>query len=186
MAEEKKEKEEKNTENEEEKIQTAEAEEKQQNKKEKANDEVKEKKDDDLKDRLLRLAAEFDNYKKRTNKDIENAKSLGKAEFASKILPILDEFELAIESMKMNNEGEKGVAMVFSNFLEVLKKEGIKLIDTTGKFDPYKHEIMLSKNSDNEEGTIIQVVRKGYMLNNMMLRPASVIVSNGEKEKKGE
>lgn len=178
MAEEKNEKEEKITENMEQN--TEENEEKQSNKKN------TEENEDELKDRLLRLAAEFDNYKKRTKKDIENAKGLGKAEFASKILSVLDEFELAIESMKMNNEGEKGVAMVFSNFLEVLKKEGIKQIDTVGKFDPYKHEIMLSKNSEKEEGTIIQVVRKGYTLNNIMLRPASVIVSNGEKEKKGE
>jgi molecular chaperone GrpE len=186
MAEEKKEKEDNDNKEE----STLITEEKQEIKKEgpskKDKEEIKEKKEDDLKDRLLRLAAEFDNYKKRTSKDIENAKNLGKAEFASRILPILDEFELAIESMKMDNEGEKGIAMVFSNFLEILKKEGIRSIDTTGKFDPYKHEIMLSKNSEKEEGTIIQVVRKGYMLNNIMLRPASVIVSNGEIQKKGE
>ncbi|MEM0200895.1 MAG: nucleotide exchange factor GrpE [Candidatus Micrarchaeaceae archaeon] len=174
MVEEKKEKEDKITEDIKEVKNTQEKEDKKEEPK---------NKEDELKDRLLRLAAEFDNYKKRTVKDIENAKNFGKAEFAIKILPILDEFELAIESMKLNNEGEKGVGMVFSNLLEVLKKEGLKEIDTKGKFDPYKHEIMISKNNDQEEGTIIQVVRKGYTLNNMMLRPASVIISNGKKEK---
>ncbi len=136
----------------------------------------------ELKDRLLRLAAEFDNYKKRTSKDVENSKILGKIEFASKILPIVDEFELAIDAMKINSESEKGVAMVFSNLIEALKKEGIKEIDAKGQFDPYKHEIMLSKNSDLPHGTIIQIVRKGYTINGIMIRPVSVIISNGEKD----
>ena len=84
--------------------------------------------------------------------------------------------------MKINNESEKGVAMVFSNLIETLKKEGIKEIDAKGQFDPYKHEIMLSKNSELPHGTIIQIVRKGYTINGIMIRPVSVIISNGEKD----
>ncbi|MGC8479527.1 MAG: nucleotide exchange factor GrpE [Candidatus Micrarchaeia archaeon] len=155
---------------------------------EEEKDKKEENKDEavELKDRLLRLAAEFDNYKKRSNRELENSKLLGKVEFAKKILPVIDEFELAIEALKMSSEGEKGVAMVFSNFIEILKKEGLREIETKGKFDPYRHEIMLSKDSDKPEGTVIQIVRKGYMLNDIMLRPASIIVSNGKIEKKNE
>ena len=131
--------------------------EKKKNEADEVNDKTKTKDEVlELKDRLLRLAAEFDNYKKRTSKDIENSKTQGKIEFASKILPIVDEFELAIDAMKINNESEKGVVMVFSNLIEVLKKEGIKEIDAKGQFDPYKHEIMLSKNSELPHGTNAQ------------------------------
>ncbi|MDE1822844.1 MAG: nucleotide exchange factor GrpE [Candidatus Micrarchaeota archaeon] len=137
-----------------------------------------------VKDRLLRLAAEFDNYKKRVAKESESARSIGKAEAITKLLPTLDEFELAIESMK-NDEGSRGVALIFSNFMSSLKSLGLKEIDADGNFDPYKHEIMLAKESEKPEGTIIEVIRKGYMLNDIMLRPASVMISKGAA-KKGE
>ncbi len=137
----------------------------------------------ELKDRLLRLAAEFDNYKKRVAKELDSTKATGKMELAIKLLPVLDEFELAIEAMKLNNESEKGIGMVFSNFIETLKKEGLREIDAKGIFDPYKHEIILKKNEETPYGTIIQVVRKGYSMNNIMIRPASVIISSGEKNK---
>lgn len=141
------------------------------------NDDYKE-----LNDRYLRLAAEFDNYKKRSARDIEGAKAVGKAEIAAKILPIIDEFELALESMEMKSEHEKGIALVFSNFYDVLKKEGLQEIDSEGRFDPYKHEIILTKESKEKEGTILEVVRKGYSLNGIMLRPASVIVSKETRQ----
>lgn len=141
----------------------------------------------EMKDRLLRLAAEFDNYKKRVAKESESTRSMGKAEAIAKMLPTLDEFELAMESMK-NDENSKGVALIFSNFMDALRSLGLKDIDSDGKFDPYRHEIMLAKESEKPEGTIIEVIRKGYMLNDIMLRPASVIVSKGmaKKEEKEE
>ncbi len=138
----------------------------------------------ELKDRMLRLAAEFDNYKKRTAKEIDSAKSMGKIELTVKLLSVMDEFELAIESMKLNDDSEKGIAMVFSNFVETLKKEGLREIEAKGQFDPYKHEIILAKDDMAPYGTILQIVRKGYILNGIMIRPASIIISNGEKAKK--
>ncbi len=148
----------------------------------------------ELKDRLLRMAAEFDNYKKRVAKDIDSSKAIGRADAITRLLPTLDEFELAMKAYADNEDDRmKGMALVYSNFVAALKGMGLREIAVDGKFDPYKHEIVLAQGSDMEEGSIIEVVRKGYMLNEIMLRPASVIVSkkeagkeNKEKEKKGE
>ncbi|MGI0141265.1 MAG: nucleotide exchange factor GrpE [Candidatus Micrarchaeales archaeon] len=140
---------------------------------------------DELKDRLLRLAAEFDNYKKRVAKEIEDSKNLGKVELIKKMLPALDEFELAITAINNNpNEGIRGIGMVYSNFLDALMGDGLRAIDSKGKSDPYKHEIIMTKESEKEEGTILEVVRKGYTFKEILIRPASVIVSKGKE--KGE
>ena len=148
-----------------------------------------------LKDRLLRMAAEFDNYKKRVSKEMDSSKAMGRADAVAKLLPTLDEFELAMEAFSSRgkeDEHMKGVALVYSNLLSTLRGMGLREIASDGKFDPYRHEIVLVQESGREDGSIIEVVRKGYMLNDIMLRPASVIVSrkgagdNNDKEKKGE
>lgn len=140
---------------------------------------------DAVRERLVRLAAEFDNYKKRVAKEIEGSKNVGKAEAISRILPSLDELELAMAAM--NSDGkDRGIKLVYSNLVNALKSLGLKEIEVDGKFDPYKHEIMLAKASKENEGTILEVVRKGYTLNGIMLRPASVIVSNGSVEEKNK
>jgi molecular chaperone GrpE len=137
----------------------------------------------EVKDRLLRLAAEFDNYKKKVAKDIDNAKDLGKADLIRSLLPALDEFELALYSLNNSVKDDcnaKGIELVFSNFLGALKSAGLREIESKGRYDPYKHEIMMTKDSKEPEGTIIEVVRKGYSFRDMMLRPSAVIVSKGE------
>lgn len=145
----------------------------------------------ELKDRLLRLAAEFDNYKKRVAKDIDISKEMGRADVISKLLPTLDEFEIALDSFDKKDEHLKGMSLIYSNLMSTLKGFGLREVDSSGKFDPYKHEIMLVKESEKDDDTIIEVIRKGYMLNTLMLRPASVIVAKHEeaankKEEKGE
>ncbi|MGC8629030.1 MAG: nucleotide exchange factor GrpE [Candidatus Micrarchaeia archaeon] len=138
----------------------------------------------ELKDRLLRLVAEFDNYRKRAAEDMKSAKDLGKAELIAKLLPAIDSFEIAISSIIYNpeqREKDKGFELVFSEFYDTLKKEGLEEIDTKGKYDPYKHEVVLTRPSDKEDGTIIEVIRKGYAFNGILLRPASVIISSGKK-----
>lgn len=141
---------------------------------------------EDLNDRLLRLAAEFDNYKKRTAREIDASKGLGRAEVIAKLLPVIDEFELALDSMDKNDDRSKGVALIYSNFIGILKGFGLKEITTSGAFDPYKHEIMLVREADQPEGTILEVIRKGYLLNDIMLRPASVMVSKKHDTKEQE
>jgi molecular chaperone GrpE len=136
----------------------------------------------ELKERLLRMAAEFDNYKKRVAKEIDASKTLGKIELLKKILPTLDEFELAMVAMGKEGEHSKGIELVYSNFVSILKTAGLKEIEVDGTFDPYKHEIMLTKGSKEKEGTIIDVIRKGYTFNDIVVRPASVIVSKGKED----
>jgi len=131
----------------------------------------------ELKDRFLRLAAEFDNYKKRTSRDLDLAKKVGKAELMKRLVSVLDEFELALNAKGLDEATAKGIELVYSNFLDALKSEGLTTVDTKGKFDPFKHEIVLTKNCDEEEGKIVEVVRKGYALGEILIRPASVVVS---------
>jgi len=137
----------------------------------------------ELKDRLLRLAAEFDNYKKRVAKDIDSAKTVGKAELMRGMVPVLDEFELAINAKGLDDESAKGIELVYSNLMDSLKREGLRTIEVDGKFDPFRHEIVLTRESGEEDGVIIGVVRKGYALGDLLIRPASVIVSRKIQEK---
>jgi molecular chaperone GrpE len=137
----------------------------------------------EMKDRLLRLAAEFDNYKKKTARDIDSAKNIGKAELIKNLLPALDEFELAMYAL--NNSAKescniKGMELVFSNVIGTLKNSGLKEIEAKGKYDPYKHEIIMTRDSKEEEGTIVEIIRKGYTFNDLLLRPTAVIVSKGK------
>lgn len=147
---------------------------------------------DELKEQMLRIAAEFDNYKKRTKGDVENARNVGKAEAVKGMLPILDEFELAMLSMaKADPALAKGVEMIFSNMVDALRALGMKEVKADGMYDPYVHEPILAMKSEKKPGTILQVTKKGYMLNDLLIRPASVIIAGLGKEdsntdKKGE
>jgi molecular chaperone GrpE len=143
----------------------------------------------EMKDKLLRLAAEFDNYKKRSAKELEAAKDMGKAELVKTLLPTLDEFELALSALNDSEHDRqhlKGVELVFSNILGSLRSAGLKEVDSKGKYDPYRHEIIMTRESKEPEGTIIEVVRKGYTFNNMLLRPSAVIVSKGDASNEGK
>ncbi|MFI5412299.1 MAG: nucleotide exchange factor GrpE [Candidatus Micrarchaeales archaeon] len=146
------------------------------------------KEEENYKERMLRLAAEFDNYKKRVRKDIDDAKRVGKAETIKNLLPVLDEFELAVMSVNGNADEvlAKGIEMLYSNFREALKKEGLAEIKASGIYDPYRHEIIMTKEDNKKKpGTILEVIKKGYMLGEIILRPATVIIAK-EKVDIGE
>ncbi len=159
--------------------------EKQEEEEEEESEEEEEK--EDYKEKMLRIAAEFDNYKKRTKNETENARRLGKAEIMKGLLPVLDEFELAIISANGNGDKNivKGIEMVYSNLSQTLKREGLSEIKSEGTYDPYKHEIMMTKESTKKPGTILEVVKKGYSVGDTILRPASVIIAK-EKPKENE
>ncbi len=143
----------------------------------------------DYKERLIRLAAEFDNYKKRTKTDIDNAKTMGKAELTSNLLSVLDEFEVALIAVGKTEDKTiaRGVELLYSNFFDALKKAGLEEVSASGQADPYKHEIIMIRESDKPDGTILEVAKKGYIFKGMLLRPASVIVSKkNEKEEKND
>lgn len=101
-------------------------------------------------------------------------------------MPVLDEFGLALISVREDgDEGlAKGMELLYSNFLSTLKKVGLSEIKTEGRFDPYIHEIMMTEEAKGKKpGTILKVMKKGYMLGDVLLRPASVIVAREEEEK---
>ncbi len=147
---------------------------------------------DELKDRMLRLAAEFDNYKKRSNMDAERLREASRAEIVRSVLPVLDEFELALMAARDGNSGSdgnmiRGVEMIYTNLYDALKRAGLAPIPTDGRFNPELHEIVMTRESDREPGEILEVMKRGYMLGSIMLRPASVIVAgdrNGKNDDK--
>lgn len=141
----------------------------------------------ELKESMLRLAAEFDNYKKRVKKELDSAERNGKMVLIKDLLPIVDEFELAMLAIgNADDNVGKGIEMLYSNLMDKLKKEGLKEIDAKGVFDPYKHEIVMVRESDKKEGTILEVVKKGYLFDDRLLRPSSVIIAKGKAKKDDE
>ena len=130
-------------------------------------------------DRLLRLAADFENYKKRAAREREQYIALANERIVKDLLPILDDLERALASAEQHEEAqlEEGVRLVHRSLASLLERNGLTQIETEGKFDPHVHEALLSQPSDAEEGSVIEVVQKGYSLGDRVLRPARVVVA---------
>lgn len=151
----------------------------------KENPELKDKKDkdkdlliDDLTDTLRRLQADFENYKRRTEKEKENCIVYASESMIKDLLPFLDSFELALNNKENKEEFLKGVELIYSQLWELLENKGLKSIDCKDKpFDPNCHEALLSEKSDKPENTVIQELQKGYMLKDKIIRPSKVKVS---------
>jgi molecular chaperone GrpE len=131
---------------------------------------------DEYLDSLQRLKAEFDNYRKRVARDQQELVARAAERLVRDLLPVLDDLERALQ-----HEGdiEEGVRLVHRSLADALAKEGLAEIPTEGKFDPHTQEALLSQPSEEEEGTVIQVLQKGYLLGAKVLRPARVVVSGG-------
>ena len=145
-------------------------------------------------DRALRAVAEAENVRKRADKAVESAHKYALESLTEKLLPVLDSFEKAVE-MAADNGGENdnsvqatldGVELSYRLFIDVLQKTGIKSIDPTGEpFDPEYHEAMsMLENPDAEPGSVLEVVQKGYTLNDRLVRPARVLVAKDTSEPK--
>lgn len=133
---------------------------------------------DELNDSLLRLQAEFDNYKKRSDKDKQDIIKCASYSLIEKLLPILDSFELALSSNKNNDSFSEGMKLIFSQLYSTLEKEGLRQINPLGqRFDPYKHEVLMHEKSGKENNTITEVLQKGYMVNDRIIRHAKVKIS---------
>ena len=136
-------------------------------------------------DKLSRLMADFENYKKRIEEDKSRWMKLANAEMARTILPVLDNLELAMESMKKNeDEGAEtliqGLELVVKQFYEVLKQNGIEVIEAKGKpFNPAYHDAMMSVESEDQEDEeiVTEEFQKGFLLYGTVIRPARVQVS---------
>ncbi|MFQ5864693.1 MAG: nucleotide exchange factor GrpE [bacterium] len=136
----------------------------------------------ELRDQLLRKAAEFDNYRKRTEKEFSQFIANCNAELITELLPIVDDLERSIQSTGNSDEYEelcKGIELIYKNLMKILEKRGVKPIEAVGQsFDPEKHDALLQVDSnDHPSGTIVEEHLKGYMMNDRVLRHSQVLVS---------
>ena len=138
---------------------------------------------DELLDTLQRVQADFDNYRKRAQRDQESLVARAHERLVKELLPVLDDLERALAHAEAHEEAklEDGVALVARSFADVLRKEGLEEVETEGKFDPHVHEALLSQPSSEDEGNVIEVLQKGYRLGDRVLRPARVVVSSGDR-----
>ena len=138
----------------------------------------------ELTDSLQRLQAEFENYKKQVDKEKVQFMQYSKADLIGKLLPLLDTFEIALKNTNDAEKFVKGMEMTFAQLFSTLEAEGLKPIETAGKeFDPHLHEVMLRQKSDKDDGTILEELQKGYMLNDNVLRHSKVKVSEKKENK---
>ena len=136
---------------------------------------------------LKRLAAEFENYRKRAARDHEKLVARAHERLMKELLPILDDLERALDAAQQHEEAklEEGVKLVHRQLADVLAKAGLAEIETDGKFDPHVHEALLAQPSEAEEGSVIEVLQKGYKLGDRVLRPARVVVAAPWEEAEG-
>jgi molecular chaperone GrpE len=140
------------------------------------------KENEELLDGLVRLKAEFENYRKRMLKEQTRILETAEAGLAKKLLSVIDNLERAVGN-SAGRAGAKGlregVEMVLGQMLEILGKEGLEVIDPEGEaFDPEHHEaMMVVETGECPEGTVVEVTQKGYRFNGVLLRPAMVKVS---------
>ena len=136
---------------------------------------------------LKRLAAEFENYRKRVAREQQALSTRAAERLVKELLPIVDDLERALEAAEEHQEAklEDGVRLVHRQLESVLEREGLAEIETNGKFDPHVHEALLARPTDAEEGTVVEVLQKGYRLGDRVLRPARVIVA-APKESDGD
>ncbi|MCA9742621.1 MAG: nucleotide exchange factor GrpE [Deferribacteres bacterium] len=135
-----------------------------------------------LRDQYLRNVADFDNYRKRKERELTEAWGLASAEFAKKILPALDDLDRTVESAKSDKDFDalvQGLELIYKAFSKVLEEEGIEAIDAVGQeFNPEFHDALLQMEKDGVESNIvIDQSQKGYKMGDRILRPAKVIVS---------
>jgi molecular chaperone GrpE len=141
----------------------------------------------ELEDRLMRLQADFENYKKRAAKENETMRESATADVLLKLLPVVDDFDMAmahLDEHKKNTAVEfvRGMELIYAKLLDTLKREGVEEMKAIGeRFDPYRHDAL--RQGEGEEGKITEVVQKGYTLKGKVLRHAKVVVGKGKEAK---
>jgi molecular chaperone GrpE len=134
---------------------------------------------DEAIDRWKRAAADFDNYKKRAARERAEYVTLANEHLVKELLPILDDLERALLAAAEHEEAalEDGVRLVHRSLATLLERQGLQPIETDGKFDPHVHEALLSQPSEADEGSVIDVVQKGYRIGERVVRPARVVIA---------
>jgi molecular chaperone GrpE len=142
---------------------------------------------------MLRMQAEFENRKKRHDRERLDFQKFANEDLISGLMVVMDDFDRAINSAKNSNDAKallQGIEMVRNHFKSIMEENGLKVIDPDGQpFDPEKHEAVEHvEDVVHPENTVLEVMRKGYELNGKVLRPAAVKVSNKkeEEDKSGE
>lgn len=151
------------------------------------NYESKQKELDEMKDLLLRTQANFDNFRKQSEKRAEEERKMVAKTLILDILPVMDNFELALKNVDTttNNIEDflKGVELIYSQLFSVLRDYGITVVESEGKeFDPIIHEALIKVESNLPENFVVEEFQKGYMLNGKIIRTAKVKVSSGKKK----
>ena len=143
----------------------------------------------ELKDRLLRAQAEWDNSRKRIMREKEEAVRYASEGLLEKILPVLDNFEMGMQAAQSATDAKaisQGFEMVLAQLQQVLRDAGVEAVDAVGHpFDPHRHEALGHQHSDEHpEGHVMMQTRKGYKLKDRLLRPASVFVAGAPEGSK--
>ena len=133
---------------------------------------------DELTDTLKRLQAEFENFKKRADREKTEFVKYAHADVISQLLPVLDSFEIALKNTSDKEKFVEGIKIIYAQLYSALEAEGLKPIKAAGvRFDPYKHEVLMKEESDKPEETILEEFQKGYMLNDRVIRHSKVKIS---------
>ena len=154
--------------------------------------ETEKSKSEDYLRRLQYLQADFENYRKRVEKEMSDIRQFGNQRLLSELIVVNDELELALreaEESKENPTIVEGIEMVHKRLQSILSKDGVEKIHSLGsKFNPDLHDAALRVMSDKEEGTIVEEIRQGYTLRGKVLRPSIVKVAenSAERESKSE
>ena len=139
-------------------------------------------------DRFLRVSAEFENYKKRSTREMSEFKKFANESLLKELLSVVDNMERAINSSKdegtSNNGLVEGIDMTLKVLLKIFKEFGVKQVESLGKsFDPNFHQAVMQEETDEHpHNTVINELQKGYIINERLLRPAMVVVSMSKKE----
>ena len=138
----------------------------------------------DLKDRVLRTLADYENYRKRADREKQDYFKYALADSIRDLLPVLDNFDRALEHAEEGDDFHKGVLLIYKQLFDVLQRHGVKPIDESGvHFDPNIHEaVVREENAEVPSHTVVAVLQKGYFLHDRLLRPAMVKVAVGGPE----
>jgi len=140
-------------------------------------------------DRLLRVSAEFDNYKKRTSRELEEFRKFANQSLIKELLSVVDNLELAMDSTNGHQTIDQGLLqgleMTHKEILKVFEKFNVKPIEAKGQvFDPNFHEAVMQEETDEvEANTIVNELQKGYLINDRLLRPSMVVVARSRANK---
>jgi len=133
-----------------------------------------------LKDRFLRLAADFDNFRRRTAQEADRRAASQKESFIHDLLPTLDNFERALDAESSHDQLREGLQITLQQLQQLLRKHGVAVDDALGKpFDPHRQEALTTRCDPTQpDGTVLQVFQRGYRHGDEVLRPAKVIVND--------